>query len=134
MSRLLPALLVLLAALLGYSAGRRRWSPIRDLYYWLGWFGPDNQPANGKVVYTIAAFAGTVTFVLMGLRMVTKAMEVTWPYVGLVALVLFFATGAVAYQKFLNHALALKLPGSTTTSRQSQSTETTTTEAAKADG
>ena len=99
-------------------------TPVLDgLYYRLGWNSPDGKPANSKIIYTVAAFASIGLCVRMGLRLVEKSVEVNWPYVGLVTVVLSFAAGVEVFKKVVNY-LASRAPGTTTPpSRPSQATE-----------
>ena len=78
---------------------------LEPAYFWLGWMDPEGNPANSKIVYTCAAAAALYMMTKIGLRMIEKAMEVTWPFVALVVLVLAFC-GSLDYFKKLLHLLA----------------------------
>jgi hypothetical protein len=99
---------------------------MEPVFYWMGWLDPSGNPANSKIIYTGAAVAAIYLCVAMGLRMIAKVMEVTWPYVGLVALVLLFCAGVEVYKKTVAYLASLKLSGIKTT-KSSQSLETSET-------
>lgn len=102
-------------------------TPVLDgLYYRMGWLSPDGQPANSKIIYTVAALVSVALCARMGLRMVEKAIPVEWPYVGLVTVVLSFAAGVEVFKKTVAY-MASRTTSTTTTPAPPSSTTTTST-------
>ena len=84
---------------------------VEPLFYWLGMLTPDGHPDNQKVVYTIASVSADALVFVMGVMLVKRDEDITWPYVGLVVAVLLFAAGVRYLMREVEHLPFAKRQG-----------------------
>lgn len=79
------------------------------IFWWMNLYGEDGQPSHAKVVYFIGFLFFLGMAVSFGAKQMASDTGMSWPFVGLVALVMAYALGKSTFNA-MTHFLIGKFP------------------------